>query len=110
LIRAIYDISNSKYIYGPLNTVTEIFSNINSVYESKFSFGLIPAESNNLIIETPISAPRVGLNPINNKVMFDSLYRFLIMPKRKHAEKTKIVEGMKLQCKYSENEINEIWG
>jgi hypothetical protein len=110
LIRAIYDLTNQKYIYGPLNSVTEIFSNVKSVYESNLSFGLVPADKNKLEMEEPISAPRVGLNPDKDNEMFDSFYRFLIMPKQKHAEKTKIAEGMKQQEKYTEDDINEIWG
>lgn len=110
LIRAIYDLAGKKYIYGPLNSITEIFSNIKSVYASDISFGLIYDKNERLEFEKPISAPRVGLNPLNNSGMYDKFYRFLIMPGQKHAEKTKIEEGMKQQKIYSENEIKKIWG
>jgi hypothetical protein len=109
LIRAIFEIKDRKYVYGPLNSVTEIFSNIKSVYGTTFSFGLIRANSKKIGFENPIRAPRVGLNPNKDLKAFKSFYRFLIMPKQKHAEKSKIAEGMKQQ-KYTDEEINKIWG
>jgi hypothetical protein len=110
LIRAIYDFKNDNYIYGPLNCVTEVFSNINNIYEKGISFGLVPSKNSKIEIENPIAAPRVGLNTQIDKAKHDALYRFLIMPKYKHAEKTKIAEGMKQQGRYSEEEIKNIWG
>jgi hypothetical protein len=109
LIRALYDFKENNYTYGPLNCVTELFSNIGNIYEANISFGLIPAKSIDFKHEKPIPAPRVGLNPQKNKDKYDAFYRFLIMPKQKHAEKTKIAEGMKQQG-YSDMEINNIWG
>ena len=109
LIRAIYDFKGDNYTYGPINCVTELFSNIEQVYETNLSFGLIPASPKSFEYEKPISAPRVGLNPQIDKDKVEEFYRFLIMPKRKHAEKTKIAEGMKQQG-YSDFEINNIWG
>lgn len=109
LIRAIYNLTDQEYIYGPLNSVTEIFKNIKNVYKSEFTFGLSFAEKDKLEFEDPISAPRVGLNPEKDNGKFNCFYRFLILPKQKHAEKSKIVQGMKQQQKYSEEEINEIW-
>lgn len=108
LIRAIYDIKENQYTYGPLNCVTELFSNINNIYNSNISFGLVSSKESNIKIETPIAAPRVGLNPQKDKAKYEAFYRFLIMPEQKHAEKTKIAEGMKQQ-KYSEDEIKNIW-
>lgn len=108
LIRAIYDIENAKYIYGPLNCITELFSNID-VHETKVSFGLIPAKENTFQIETPIAVPRVGLNVQKDTGKYGALYRFFVMPKQKHAEKTKIAESMKQQG-YPESEIKNIWG
>lgn len=109
LIRAIFDINNKKYYYGPLNCILELFSNLSSIYETKISFGLTPAEENQLEFEKPISAPRVGLNPKIDDGMVKKNYRFLIMPKQKHAEKTLIAEAMKSQ-EYPEDEIKNIWG
>lgn len=109
LIRALYDFKGDNYTYGPLNCVTELFSNIGHIYVTNLSFGLIPAEPKYFEIEKPISAPRVGLNPLKDKDKFEAFYRFLIMPKHKHAEKTKIAEGMKQQG-YSDTEIKNIWG
>ncbi len=109
LIRALYDFKGDSYIYGPLNCVTELFSNIKHVYESNLSFGLIRATQSEFEFEKPIPAPRVGLNPEKDKEQFCYFHRFLIMPKHKHAEKTKIAEGMRKQG-YSDIEIKNIWG
>ena len=109
LIRAICDLKSGNYTYGPLNSLTEIFSNILSIYEIKLSFGLFPAEYGQLDFELPICAPRVGLNQEKDTGMFKNFYRFLIMPKQKHAEKTKIADTMRQQG-FSVNDINKIWG
>jgi len=109
LIRAIYDFKNDNYIYGPLNCVTEIFSNLKSVYETSLQFGLVPVNGNDFIKENPIAAPRVGLNPQRDKEKYEAFYRYIVMPKEKHVEKSKIADGMKQQG-YKEKEINEIWG
>ncbi len=109
LIRAIYNITDKKYCYGPLNCILEIFSNLTSIYKSEMSFCLIPSTKGLFEIEKPIRTPRVGLNPEKDTIMHSKYYRFLIMPKQKHADKTGIIEAMKIQ-KYSEAEINNIWG
>jgi len=109
LIRAVYNIKTKKYVYGPLNIITELFSHLPSVYESAFSFGLIPNNNDEIEFEKPISAPRVGLNPNKDADMYDKCYRFLVMPRQKHAEKTRIAEAMEQQ-KYNEEEIKNIWG
>jgi len=108
LIRAIYDIKKDKYIDGPLNSLTEVFSNIDSIYSTNLKFGMKKTDSE-LVYEKPISAPRVGLNPEGDSGMYKNFYRFLIMPKHKHAEKTKIAEGMR-QNNYSADEIKGIFG
>lgn len=112
LIRAIYNIKDDNYIYGPLNCATEIFNAVGNIYEKGITFGLIASWENNseIEIEIPIAAPRVGLNPQKDKVYSERFYRFLIMPKRKHAEKTRIAEAMRQNKKYSEVMINSIWG
>jgi hypothetical protein len=112
LIRAIHNIKEDNYIYGPLNCATEIFNAVGNIYSKEISFGLIASGKNNseIEIEIPIAAPRVGLNPQKNKAYSERFYRFLIMPKHKHAEKTKIVTAMRQQGKYSEDVINSIWG
>jgi hypothetical protein len=109
LIRAIYNINRKKYHYGPLNCVQEIFRNFSNIYETKLSFGLAPSKEGQFESEKPISAPRVGLNAIKDPEMCNKLYRFLIMPKQKHADKTKIAEAMHSQ-NYSVAEIQNIWG
>lgn len=112
LIRAIYNIKEDNYIYGPLNCVTEIFNAIGNIYDKGISLGLIALTKSNTEIETeiPIAAPRVGLNPQKDKTYSERFYRFLIMPKCKHAEKTRIVFAMRQKGKYSEDVINRIWG
>jgi hypothetical protein len=111
LIRAICQVNEGKekYCYGPLNCILEIFSNLSSIYKSEMSFCLIPANDDLFEKEKPIRAQRVGLNPQNNQEMWNKYYRFLVMPKQKHADKTGIVEAMKNQ-NYNEAEIKNIWG
>ncbi|HAH25010.1 MAG TPA: hypothetical protein DCL77_14860 [Prolixibacteraceae bacterium] len=111
LIRAICKINDKheKYCYGPLNCILEIFSNLTSIYKPEMSFCLIPAIEGMFIVEKPICAPRVGLNPEKDPIMYAKHYRYLVMPKQKHADKTAIVEAMKNQ-NYPEAEINNIWG
>ena len=111
LIRAIYDFEGKNYIYGPLNCVTELFSHLPGIYDNKsnISFGLIKANENDFMHEDPIAAPRVGLNPAKDKEKCEALYRFLIMPKYKHAEKTKIEASM-IKLEYDEDVIKKIWG
>lgn len=108
LIRALFDFESKTYIYGPLNCVAEIFSNIYTIHETNLSFGLVRANSTEFEMEEPIAAPRVGINPKKDKAFYEAFYRFLIMPKEKHIDKTRIAEGMKLQ-KYSDEEIKKIW-
>lgn len=111
LIRAICQVNEGKgkYCYGPLNCILEIFSNLSSIYKPEMSFCLIPANDDLFEQEKPIRAQRVGLNPKNNQEMWNKYYRFLVMPKQKHADKTGIAEAMKKQ-NYSEAEIKNIWG
>jgi hypothetical protein len=108
LIRGIFNLGSLKYTYGPINVVTELFSNLQSVYNHSYSFGLIAAPENIIKFENPISAPRVGLNKNKNPEMRDKLYRYLVMPKEQHAEKTNIETAMKKQ-NYPEDEIKNIW-
>ncbi|MDP2337173.1 MAG: hypothetical protein Q8N05_12140 [Bacteroidota bacterium] len=111
LIRAICKVNDKeiKYCYGPLNCILEIFSNLSSIYKPEISFCLIPATEGMFEKEEPIRALRVGLNPEKNPVMWNKYYRFLVMPKQKHADKTGIVEAMR-KHNYSEADINNIWG
>ena len=109
LIRAIYNLDTRKYIYGPIKVVTELLSSIKNVYRSSLSFGFIADDEKLIESEIPIAAPRVGLNSKHNQEMHDKFYRFVVMPKMQHANKTEIVEAMKKQG-YSEEESNNIWG
>lgn len=109
LLRAIYNLKNGDYIYGPLNSLAEIFNSFSGIYKTHQTIGLIPAKNSQFVYEKPICAPRVGLNQVKDPIMFDKHYRYLIMPKRKHAEKTKIAEALRKQgC--TEDEIRNIWG
>lgn len=109
LIRAIYNLGTNKYIYGPIKVVTELLSTLQNINYSTFSFGLKPDKEKIITREKPIAALRVGLNSVNNPTMHNKFYRFLVMPKMQHAEKTKIVEAMKQQG-YPDIDINSIWG
>jgi len=110
LIREIYNlVTKVKPTYGPINVVTELFSNIQTVYNNTFSFGLIPDKDKIITRQTPIAAPRVGLNRIKNPTMYDKLYRFLVLPNKQHAEKSKIAESMERQG-YSKEEIKDNLG
>lgn len=109
LIRAIYNIATGEYVYGPINAVTELFKNIDNVCHQSFSFGLVRDHKKIINREKPIAAPRIGLNKTNDPAMEKELYRFIVMPKKRHDEKTRIAEAMKLQG-YSESKIKEIWG
>jgi hypothetical protein len=106
LIRAILNLKTGAYTYGPLKIITELFSNLQSVYNDSYSFGIIPATD--IEYEKPIAATRVGLNKSSNPEMHDKFYRFLILPSEKHAEKTNIEVGMQKQ-NYDDNDIKSIW-
>lgn len=111
LIRAICAIpeTRSGYQYGPLNVVTGIFHSISNCSLQSLKFGLVRIPEQDIKIEKPIAARRVGLNPTINPAMHDALYRFLIMPKEKHHDKTGIAETM-AKSGYTPEEINQIWG
>jgi len=111
LIRAIYKINRGEeiYCYGPLNCVQELLRNFPIIFNAEINFGLIPAKKGELNYEKLIRAPRVGLKPEKNIEMRNKFYRFLIMPKQKHADKTLIFEAMKSQD-FSEEERKNIWG
>jgi hypothetical protein len=108
LIRAIYNILDNKYIHGPLKTVTELFSNLGTAYSSPFQFGLVPDSNNSLDSERVFKAPRVGLNPEKDKESFNQNYRFFIMPKEEHKDKTIIYESLISQG-FSEEDARIIW-
>ncbi len=110
LLRSVYDLTEKNYYYGPLVLLQKLFNNFPNVNDTNLSFGLIPYTENSFSYEVPIAAARVGLNPKHDKVMYSKNYRFLIMPKRKHADKTRIAEAMKKSGKYTQKEIDNIWG
>jgi hypothetical protein len=103
-------LDKEKYYYGPLVLLQELFRNFPGVHDTKLIFGLIPDTENRIEQEKPIAAPRVGLNPKHNEVMYEKNYRFLVMAKKKHAEKTRIYEAMKKSGKYTKKELDNIWG
>ena len=109
LIRAMVNIDTNEYFYGPLVCIQELFRNFSTIFNTEINFGLVPSKNNQVIEEKIIRAPRVGLNPTKNPEMWNELYRFLIIPKLKHADKTKIFDAMKLQG-FSEEECKNIWG
>ena len=110
LIRAVHKISDRTYVYGPLRCITEFFGNLPSVYESECVIGLVEAAPGEFVAERPVAAPRVGLNPAKDKGHYGAFYRYLIMPRRMHAEKYRIAEAMRQQGGYSEEEIKLVCG
>lgn len=114
LIRAIQnlvDTSATGYVYGPITCAAKLFEGLNSVLLHDFSFGLAKDETGLIADrEAPIAAPRVGLRIDKNPAMFTKLYRFLILPKKRHADKTAIEQAMRVNGRYSEEEIKRIWG
>jgi hypothetical protein len=109
LIRALQGMdSPGSYTYGPINCLTELFKNIGSVYKGTTSFGLEKDTQKRIAVEKPIAAPRVGLNETKDPAMHAKLYRFLVLPANKHANKTIIADAMKQQG-YTEEEVKAIW-
>jgi 3-methyladenine DNA glycosylase Mpg len=110
LIRAIYDLDNSNYIYGPLKSVTELLGNLPGIYGGYFSLrleqdtmGKIKNEDKKLF-----EAPRVGLNKEkdSNGDFFENKYRFFVMPRKEHKDKETMFKNSGLTV----TEINEILG
>ncbi|MEM9338542.1 MAG: hypothetical protein AAGA66_07415 [Bacteroidota bacterium] len=107
LIRAIYNTLMDTYIYGPLKTVTELFSNLKTAHSSPVQFGLKSDTDKSLTPERVFKAPRVGLNPKKDKEAFNQNYRYFIMPKEEHKGKTIIYEALLAQG-FSESEARII--
>jgi len=110
LIRAILNLQTNEYTYGPLMIVSELFNAMGSCKINQLNIGIEPRKIDLDLLEKPIASRRVGLNPDKNKLMHSALYRFLIMPKQKHADKSGIEKVMRESGKYSETEIKGIWG
>lgn len=114
LIRALDNLTlpidhSKRYTYGPLNCLQELFQNLNSVYKQDYTLGIVYADEGKIEYEDPIAAPRVGLNPNKNPEMFDQNYRFLVLPKKKHADKTLIFEAM-IRQGLPKEKADKIWG
>ncbi len=114
LIRALQSLANPSaagYVYGPITCTAKLFEGLDTVLLHNFSFGLAKDETGLIANrETPIAAPRVGLASAKNPAMFGRHYRFLFLPKRKHADKTAIEQAMRMSGKYTDEEIKAIWG
>ena len=87
LIRSIKKVSSNEYILGPLKTLGELFTNVSSIYDSHFTFGLIPSENT----EEPniISGNRIGLNPKIHQEWYSKPYRFIGDLSKNHKFKNK---------------------
>lgn len=109
LIRAIKNMDHEDYIYGPINTLTELFSRLQSVFVSDIRFGIQEDILNSLAGEDILRAPRVNLNPNIDKDYAQRPYRYLIYPKVKHADKTAIAKSLEDQG-YKQEYIKKIWG
>ena len=110
LIRAIFNTKTEEYIYGPLNVVSAILDSFGTFSLHNIAVGLIEVPENTFKTEKPIAARRVGLNKDKDPDKWAALYRFLIMPKNKHADKTGIEEVMRLSDQYTSDDIKGIWG
>ncbi len=110
LIRAIYDLDNFQYIYGPVKSVTELLSNLPGIYGGDFTLQLVPDTKGKIKNEDKIifEAPRVGLNKEKDSSgrFYENKYRFFVMPKKSHKDKETVFKNSGL----SETEINEILG
>ena len=113
LIRAIYNLDYKKYIYGPLNSVTELLGNLPGIFGGDFSLRLEPDYSCKIEnkLDTPIEAPRIGLNVDKDlyRDYFKKPYRFLVMPKEKHNGKESIITAMEEKKDKSKEEIKKLW-
>lgn len=111
LIRAIFNRKEDKYVYGPLNIITELVAKIAKIEKHDIEFGLEENMKDEDIWENEelIAAPRVGLNASKDPKKKDAHYRFLIMPKKQHADKQKIATAMR-QNGCSDDRIKAIWG
>ncbi len=111
VLQSLVDISAAGYVYGPINCAAKLFEGLDTVLLHDFSFGLAKDETGLIAKrETPIAAPRVGLRADKDPKMFEKHYRFLVLPKRKHADKTVIEQAMRMSGKYTEEKIKAIWG
>lgn len=117
LIRGIKNLSDGKYINGPILCVQELFNNLGSVQDDRrFNFYIAEIPQNiSLLIEKEkvYNSRRVGLNEKMDKSVnsrfYNSHYRFYINPKETQKDKGKIAIDL-LSQGYSESEINELFG
>lgn len=113
LIRAIYDIEKSNYIYGPLNTVTELLGNLPGIYGGDFSLKIELDNTGKIKDEykiEPIKAPRVGLNTEKDskECYCQRNYRFFVMPKEKHNGKESLMKVMEYNG-LTKKEVKKYW-
>jgi hypothetical protein len=111
LIRSIYNIDNQRYIYGPLNTASELLGNLPGINGGNFSLRLEPDDMGKIKSEEkikPIKAPRVGLKAEKdlNGFFCQMDYRFFVMPGENHIGKEVALKNSNL----SDTEIKEILG
>jgi hypothetical protein len=113
LIRAIYNLDEEKYIYGPLNSVTELLGNLPGIYGGDFILQFQKDDKDKIKKETkiiPVKAPRVGLSAVkdNDGKFCDKKYRFFVMPKEKHLGKESLMNEM-LRNGESKEDIKKYW-
>lgn len=97
LIRGLQRIKDEKHITGPLNSITEILGSIGSCENKKIDFGLTDAKIFDMGFKDLIKAPRVGLNPANDPISYQKLYRYLIFPKETNRDKSIIINSLEKQ-------------
>jgi len=112
LIRGIKNLESGKYIDGPLNVVTELFSKMGKVYKENQVFHLLPYTYEDK--EIPAKSTRVGLNKKEEDEdnYIDRLYRYIIEINSKHrfTEKTKVAQQMLKTSSMGSEKINKLFG
>lgn len=112
LIRAIQRLgAEPNYINGPLNSITEILSNLDSFYAKNFRVGLMSIKEFPEDFINPlktIKAPRVGLNHKIDVKSHKKLFRFLIMPRETNRDKSVIHQSL-LDQGFTHEEADQIW-
>lgn len=109
-----------KEIHGPLNVKTEIFSSLSNAFEKAPNYLYLQDASLERMganMQEPayiIKTDRIGLNPARDtadRSFFNGKYRFIIFPRLKLKNKTRIAQDMRVQFpKLSIAEINKELG
>ncbi|MEB2777628.1 hypothetical protein SYJ56_20090 [Algoriphagus sp. D3-2-R+10] len=97
LLRGIYNFKSENYINGPLNSITEILSNLETFYKTDFKIGLELRKEELVFDKEVFKAKRINLNPhthLDPEKIIEKKYRFLVMPKQNHNDKEGIIQAL----------------